>query len=99
MDLLDDTLHSNRINFSGLHNLKAAVSIVLIVTGTAQSCSNASMNVGVVGEQAFLGSMVEVCAVVYASNFTWRSSEDLGLPCVEMGVEVDHRNRTVSTVD
>jgi hypothetical protein len=57
------------------------------------------MDVGVVREQAFLRSMIEVGAMVDAGNLAWRSPEDLWLPCVKMRVEVDHRDWTVSAVD
>jgi len=99
MNLLDDAIHSNGINLSGLYDFKSTVSVVFVVTGTAQSCSDTSMNVGVVRKQSFLKSMVEVCAMVNASYFTWRSSKYLWLPCIEVGIEVDDRNGTVSTVD
>jgi hypothetical protein len=70
-DLLDDTIHSNGIDLSRLYDLKSTISVVLIVTGTTQCGANACVDVGVIGEQTFLGSMVEVCAVVDASNFAW----------------------------
>jgi len=70
-DLLDDTIHSDGIDLSRLYNLKPTISVILIVTGTTQGCSNPSVDVGIVGEKTFLGSMIEVCAVVDASNFTW----------------------------
>ena len=71
LDLLDDTIHSDGIDLSRFYNLKSTVSIVLIVTGATQCCSDSSVDVGVVGQKTFLGSMIEVCAVVDASNFAW----------------------------
>lgn len=52
-----------------------------------------------VGEQTFLRSMIEVCAVVDASDLAGRTTEDLWLPGVEVRVEVDDGDGTVSTVD
>lgn len=99
LDLLDDTGGSNSINLSRFNNLKATVSIILIITGPAQSGANTSMDISVIGEQAFLCSVVEVSAMVDAGDFAGRATENFGLPGVEMGVEVDDRDRAVSTVD
>lgn len=71
VDLLDDAIHANCINLSGLHNLKPAVSIIFIVARTAQRGTDTSVDVSIVGEQSFLRSMVEVCAVVDAGNLAW----------------------------
>lgn len=57
------------------------------------------MDVGVIGEQAFLRSVVEVGSVVDTGNFARGTSEHLWLPCVKMGVEVDHGDGAISTVD
>lgn len=55
---------ANLINLAGLDNLKTAVSVILIVTRSAQRRANAGVNVRVIAKQALLGSVVEVCAVV-----------------------------------
>ncbi len=98
-DLLDDSGHSDSINLSGLDNLKPTISVIFIVTGTTQSCSDTSMNVGIVGEQAFLGCMVEVGTMVNTGDLAWRPSKDFWLPCIKMRVKMDHRYGTVSAVD
>lgn len=43
--------------------------------------------------------MVEVCAVVDACYFTWRSTKDLGLPCVQVAVEVYDGDGSICTID
>lgn len=55
------------------------------------------MDVGVVCEQTFLRCMEEVSAVVDAGLFTRSTAEDLGLPGVEMGVEVNDAHGPVFT--
>lgn len=40
------------------------------------------MDVGVVLQEAFHGSVVEVGSVVDSSNLAGRAAKDLGLPCV-----------------
>ena len=40
------------------------------------------MDVCIVSEQAFLGGVVEVCAVVYGGDIGRRSAKDLGLPYI-----------------
>jgi hypothetical protein len=57
------------------------------------------MDVSVVCKESLLSSMVEVGSMVDAGNLAWGSSKNLWLPCVKMGIEVDDRDRTVSTVD
>jgi hypothetical protein len=98
-DLLDDAVQADGVNLAGLHDLEATVSVVLVVAGPAQGGADTGVDVGVVGEQAFLRSVVEVCTMVDASHLARGSTKDLGLPGVEMGVEVDDGDRTVSTVD
>lgn len=49
LDLLDNTIHSNCVDFSCFHNLESAVSVILVITWSAQCGSNTSMNVGVIG--------------------------------------------------
>jgi len=98
-DLFNDAVHSNGVDFTGLHNLKATISIILIVAGPAQSCADTSVNVGIICKQAFLRCMVEVRPMVDASDLARGSSKDFWLPSIKMRVEVDHRDGTVSAVD
>lgn len=57
------------------------------------------MDIGVVGEQAFLGSMVKVGAMIDRCNLARRTTKDLWLPCIEMRIEVNHGDGTIGTVD
>lgn len=73
------------------------------------------MDVGVVLQEAFHGSVVEVGSVVDSRNLAGRAAKDLGLPCVpeicqfklpvvmdihlQMTVEMDHSHGPVSLVD
>ena len=79
--------------------MKATVAIVLVVRRTRQSGANSSMDVSVVSEQTFLGSVEEVSAVVDGGLLAWRTTKHLGLPGVEMAVEVDDADGTVMAVD
>ena len=47
-DLLDDPLHPNRVNLSRLHNLKSAISIIIIITQPTQRRAYASVDVGII---------------------------------------------------
>lgn len=84
MDLLNYAIHSNRVNLSCFHNFKPTVSIILIIAHAAQSGSNPSVDIAVVREQPFLRSMVEVRAMIDASNLAWGAPKDLWLPCIKM---------------
>lgn len=77
---VDDALGANSVDFTGLDNLKSAVAIVVVVTGSTQGSPDTGVDIGVVGEQAFHGSVVEVGTVVDAGYIRWRSTEDLGSP-------------------
>jgi hypothetical protein len=57
------------------------------------------MDVSVVGEQTFLGGVEEVSAVVDGGLLAGRTAKDLGLPGVEMAVEVDDADGTVMAID
>jgi hypothetical protein len=47
------------------------------------------MDVGVVLQETFHGSMVEVGSVIDSSNLTRRAAKDLGLPCVPGPVNLE----------
>lgn len=81
-DLLDDTISTDLVNLSSLHDLEAAVAIILIVGGSRQCRANTGVDVGVIGKEALLRSMEEVRAVVDASLLARRATEDLRLPGV-----------------
>ena len=57
------------------------------------------MYVCVVGQQPFPVRVIEVRAVVDGCLGCRGSAEDFGSPGVEVGVEVDHADRTVGFVD
>ena len=98
VDLLNDALCPDGINFSRFNYVKAAVPIVLVVAQSAECCSNSSMNVRVISKQSFLTRVVEVCAVVYRRLMAWCTSEDLRSPGVQMGIEVYDCDRTICFV-
>jgi hypothetical protein len=81
-DFFDNTVGTNLVNLAGLDNLKAAISIVLIVTWARERGADARMDVGVVGKQALLGSMIKICAVIDASLLRGCASKNFWLPCV-----------------
>lgn len=53
-DFLNDAINSNGVDFTGLHDLEATVAIVVVVRGPTQRSPDASMDVRVVLQQAFL---------------------------------------------
>jgi hypothetical protein len=57
------------------------------------------MDVSIVSEQTFLSSVEEVSAVVDGGLLAGRTAKDLGLPGVEMAVEVDDADGTVMAID
>ena len=78
--------------------MKAAISIILVVTQTTQSRANTSMNVRIVPEQALLACMVEIRPVVDRSLVARRSTEHLWSPGIQMGIEMDDGDRAVGAV-
>jgi hypothetical protein len=98
VDLLDDSGGADCVNLPGFHNLESDIAVVVVVGQSAQRRTDARVDVGVVLQETFHRGVVEVCSVVDAGDFARGAAEDLGLPCVEMGVEVDHSDWTVSTV-
>ena len=82
LDLLDNAIDANLVDFACLDNLKAAVAVVFVVGRARQRGPDAGVDVGVVGEQAFLCGVEEVGAVVYAGLFRGGAAEDFGTPCV-----------------
>jgi NAD-specific glutamate dehydrogenase len=89
MDLLDDTSGTNRVNLPGLDNLESDIAVIVVVTQPAERSANARVDVGVIFQQTLHGRMVEVGAMVDASNLARSTAEDLGLPSVEMRIEMD----------
>lgn len=89
LDLLDYTIGTNLVNLPGLNDLEATITIILVVRWSRQRRADAGVDVGVVGEETFLGGMEEVCAVVDAGLLARGASEYLGLP----GVAVSHQLR------
>lgn len=61
-DALDDTLGTNCVNLSRLHDLKATVTVVIVVARSGKGRANASVDVGVVSQETLHSSMVEVSA-------------------------------------
>ena len=57
------------------------------------------MDGAVVGKETFFARVIVVCAVVDAGLFAGCAAEHLGLPRVEMGIEVDHGDGAVGSVD
>lgn len=74
--------HTNCINFSSFNNFKSTVTVILIVGGPRDSCTNTGVDVGVVLQQAFHGSMIKVSSMVDSGHLTWRAAKDLWFPRV-----------------
>jgi hypothetical protein len=81
-NLLNNTIRTNLVNLPRLHNLEATVAVVLVVRGAGQGGADAGVDVGVVCEQAFLGRVEEVGAVIDASLFAGCAAKDFRTPSV-----------------
>jgi len=98
-DLLDNSLHSNCVDFTRFNDFKSAVPIVLVVARSAECGSDTSVDVGIISKQTFLGCVVKVCAMVDAGYLAGRTSKNLWLPCIQMGIEMDDSDGAISSVD
>lgn len=65
-DLLDDACSADGINFTSLDDLEATVTIILIIRWTGEGRADTRVDIAIVSEEAFLGSVEEVCAVIDA---------------------------------
>lgn len=63
MDFLDDAFGTNSVNLPCFNDMEATVPIVLVVTETAESRTNAGVDVGVVSEKTLLACVVEICSI------------------------------------
>ena len=88
MDALDDAFGAQRVDFAGFDDGEADVAVVVVVGEAGEGGPDAGVDVGVVAEEAFVGGVVEVGAVVYGGLEGGGAAEDFGLPGVEVGVEV-----------
>lgn len=68
-DFLDYSRCSYYVNFPRLYDFKSTVAIVFVIGGAGECCADAGVDVTVVGEEAFLGGVEEIGAVVYAGLF------------------------------
>lgn len=98
LDLLDDAVSANLVDFTCLDDLETAVAVVFVVGRPGKSRTDSSMDVGVVAKKTFLSSVEEVGAVVDGGLVTGRATEYLRLPGVEMAVKVDDTDGTVVAV-
>ena len=82
LDLLDNAIDANLVDFACLDNLKAAVAVIFVVGRSRQRRADAGVDVGVVLKETLLCGVEEVGAVVYAGLFRGGAAEDFGTPCV-----------------
>jgi len=68
-NLLNNALRTNSINYPRLHDLKPAVTVVVVVAEARQRGADPDVDVSVVGEEAFFVCVVEVGAVVDGGLF------------------------------
>lgn len=78
-------MHANGVDFARLDDFKAAVAVVVVVGRAGQSRTDAGVDVGVVGQQAFGVRVVEVRAVVDGCLLGGGAAEDFGFPRVAVG--------------
>lgn len=79
-DLLDDPIDANGIDLTRLHDLKAAVAVILIIRRSTQRRADAGVDVGVVLQQALLCGVVEVRSVIDTGDLGRGATEDFGAP-------------------
>lgn len=78
-------MHANGVDFARLDDFKAAVAVIVVVGQAGQSRTDAGVDVGVVGQQAFGVRVVEVRAVVDGCLLGGGAAEDFGFPRVAVG--------------
>jgi len=93
MDALDDAFGAQRVDFAGFDDGEADVAVVVVVGEAGEGGPDAGVDVGVVAEEAFVGGVVEVGAVVYGGLEGGGAAEDFGLPGVEVAVEVCEKDQ------
>lgn len=90
-ELLDDALGPLLINVPGRDDLEDAQGIVLQIPQLrAERGPDARVDRGVVGDEAFLVGDVEEGPVVNGRVLCHAPVERMGVPGVDVGVEVDH---------
>ena len=94
-DLLDDAIDPNGVDLTRLHDLKAAVSVIVVVAEPGQGGPDTRVDVAVVGQQALLVRVVEIGAVVDGRLLGWCPAKHFGPPGVEVAVEVHDRDGPV----
>ena len=92
-------MRAEGVDVARLDAREAAVAVVVVVREAGEGGADAGVDVGVVGEEALLGGVVEVGAVVDGGLAGRGAAEDLGPPGVEVGVEVDDADGAVGFVD
>lgn len=87
---LDNPGRPDRVNRTSFDNFEAAIAVIFIVAETRQGCPDASMNIGVVGEQTFQVGMIKVGPMVDRCLRGWRPTEHFGPPGIPFhGYQVD----------
>lgn len=97
--LLHNPLHTHLIYLPRLHNLKPAVTVIVVIAQPAERRPYPGVDIAVVGQQPFLVRVVEVRPVVDGRLFGRGAAEDFGLPRVEVRVEVNDADRAVRGFD
>jgi hypothetical protein len=83
------TVHADSVNFTSFNNFKSAITIILIIARPRQRGANAGMNVAIVGEQAFLRSVIEICTMIDTGLLGRSTSEYFWLPCITISCQKD----------
>ena len=94
-DFLDDSLRTNYINFPCLHNLKPAITIMIIIAQPTQRRADPRMNIGIVGQQSLLVCVVEICTMIDGSLFARCAAKDFRAPGIKVGIEMNDADGAV----
>ena len=87
-NLLNNTLHTNRINLPSLHNFKPTIPIIIIIAQPTKGSSNSSMDIRIISQQPLLMRMIEISPVIYRRLLCRCTAKNFRLPGIEVGVEM-----------
>ena len=73
-------MHADSVNLSCFDNLKATVTVVVIVAETRQGGADTGVDVGIVGEESFFVCMIKVSAMIDRRLLGRCPAEDLWSP-------------------
>ena len=68
---------------------------MIIIAQPTQRRADSRMDIGIVGQQSLLMSVIEICTVIDGSLFARCAAEDFWAPGIEMGIEMNDADGAV----